>query len=133
MSTHQPQGVGFSNYVKARLLGVDSRFRDDKTYLMFIFLVKEMLELKRSRVTVFRKARLHLKGRPDFLREADRDEILRHDIGYKAFKNMRGTPPYFSDKKQSVMASIRQLGPPHVFLTLSAAEVSLKEPNVNLK
>lgn len=123
MSTYQPQGVGFSNYVKARLLGVDPRFRNDKTYLMFIFLVKEMIELKRSRVTFFRKARVHYKGRHDFLKEADRDEILRHDIGYSAFKLMRGTPPYFQYKKQSVMAMIRQLGPPHLFLTLSAAEV----------
>lgn len=125
MSTYQPQGVGFSNYVKARLLGTDARFRNDRTYLMFIFLIKEMVELKRSRVTFFRKARVFYKGRQDFLKEADREEILRHDIGYKAFKHIRGTPPYFQYKKQAVMSMIRQLGPPHLFLTLSAAEVRL--------
>lgn len=111
------------NYIKQRLLGTDTRFAEDRTYLMFLFLVKEAIALKQSRVTFFRKARLHYRGNNQFLKEAQRDEIERHDVGYKAFKQMRGTPPYFADKKQNVMAMLRQLGPPHIFLTLSAAEV----------
>ena len=42
-----------------------------------------------------------------------------------AFRLMRGTLPYFQDKKLSVMAMLQQLGPPHLFITLSAAEVGL--------
>ena len=90
---------------------------------MFIFLVKEMIELKRSRVTYFRKAKLHYKGRNSFLKDADKNEIERTDIGYKAFKDLRGYAPYFQFKKKCVMAQIRQLGSPQIFLTLSSAEV----------
>ena len=141
ISTHQPKGLGFVNYIKKRLLGADSKFRDDTTYVMFMFLLKETVELKRSRVTFFRKARTHYKEKTDFLKEAKRDEIERTDVGFKgilfnhiklllnviyvsAFKLMRGTAPYFQNKKLSVMAMIRQLGPPHLFVTLSSAEVT---------
>jgi len=126
ISTFQPKGIGFVQYLKARLLGADPRFREDVTYVMFLFLMKEAIELKRSRVTYFRKARLHYKGKGNILKEAQKDELEREDIGYKAFKLMRGTAPYFQFKKLGVMAMLRQLGAPHVFLTLSCAEVNLK-------
>jgi len=86
--------------------------------------MKEAIELKRSRVTYFRKARLYYKRKGDFLKEAQKDELEREDIGYKAFKLMRGTAPYFQFKKHGVMAMLRQLGAPHVFMTLSCAEVN---------
>ena len=41
LSTYQPQSVGFANYVKQRMLGLDSRFREDTTYMFFLYLVKE--------------------------------------------------------------------------------------------
>ena len=94
---------------------------------MFLSLVKESLELKRSRVTFFRKARKHYKGKSEFLKEARRDEIERTDLGYKVFKLIRGTAPYLQDKRNSVMAMIRQLGPPHLFITLSSAEMEWDE------
>ena len=130
-------------------MGADSTFRKDTTYIMFLFLLKETVELKRSRVTFFRKARTHYKGRTDFLKEATRDEIERTDVGYRgiiftilnglnnliftAFKLIRGTAPYFQDKKRSVMAMLRQLGSPHLFITLSSAEVIIITINHNLE
>ena len=71
------------DYVKMPLLGAHDRFRKDTTYMMFIFLVKETVELKRSRVTFFRKAKLHYKSDKTNLREAAKDEIERHDAGFK--------------------------------------------------
>ena len=47
--------------------------------MVFIFLVKETMELKRSRVMYFRKAKLHYKSDKTKLREAAKDEIERHD------------------------------------------------------
>ena len=35
ISTYQKQRIGFANYVKQRILGIDPRFRDDATYLFF--------------------------------------------------------------------------------------------------
>ena len=83
LSTYQPKGIGFVNYIKKRLLGADSTFCNDTTYLMFMFLLKETVELKRSRVTFFRKAKMHYKGKTEFLKEAGRDEIERTDVGFK--------------------------------------------------
>ena len=83
ISTYQPQKMGFVNYIKKRLLGADSKYRDDTTYVMFLFLLKETVELKRSRVTFFRKAKLHYKDNNEFLKDASKDEIERTDVGFK--------------------------------------------------
>ena len=48
--------MGFSNYVKSRLLSVDPKFRNDPYYIFFLLLVKEMVDTKRSEKTFFRKA-----------------------------------------------------------------------------
>ena len=123
LSTYQPKKVGFANYVKQRMLGLDPRFRDDSIYMFFLFMVKEQLEIKRSYATFFRKSKTdRVKYDTKFLRSADKAEIERFDVGYKAFKNVRGTAPYFQQVKQKVMAMIRQLGTPNLFLTMSAAE-----------
>ena len=66
-----------------QLLDADDKFRKDTTYMMFIFLVKETVELKRSRVMFFRKAKLHYKSDKTKLREAAKDEIKHHDAGFK--------------------------------------------------
>ena len=46
-------------------------------------------------------------------------EIEWTDSGFKAFKIVRGTTPYFQSKKYDLFPMIRQLGPPHVFFTKS--------------
>merc|ERR1711889_3106 len=52
-------------------------------------------------------------------------EIERSDLGFKAFKNVRGTTPYFEAKKKELVAMIRQIGPPHIFFTKSVHETSM--------
>ncbi|CAN7949023.1 unnamed protein product, partial [Ixodes hexagonus] len=49
------------------------------------------------------------------------DEVLNRDLGF-----MRGIPntvQYWQDRRKELFAMIRQLGKPHAFLTLSAAEL----------
>ena len=48
--------IGFANYVKSRLLSANNKFRRDPFYLFFLLLVKEMIEMRRSEQTFFRKA-----------------------------------------------------------------------------
>ena len=123
LSTHQKNGVGFANYVKQRILGKDCRYRDDGVYMAFLFMVKEQIEIKRSVCTFFRKSKVNrMTYDVNFLKSADKSEIERTDLGYRVFKNMRGTAPYFQQVKLKVMTMIRQLGAPTLFLTLSAAE-----------
>ena len=45
----------------------------------------------------------------------------------KRFKNVRSSPPYFESKKKELMAMIRQLGIPTLFISLSAAHTKWTE------
>jgi hypothetical protein len=50
------------------------------------------------------------------------NNLLNHDEKYNIFKNIRCSPAYWQNKKKEILAMIRQLGQPNLFLTLSAAE-----------
>ena len=50
--TREQENMGFSNYVRHRILSADSRYRDDNDYLFFLLIVKELIDLKRSKQTV---------------------------------------------------------------------------------
>ena len=56
------------------------------------------------------------------LNEQSRNNIVKLDDGYQIFKNIRSSPPYFENKKKNLMAMIRQLGIPTLFISLSAAD-----------
>ena len=56
------------------------------------------------------------------LNKESRDNIVKLDDGYKIFKTIRCSPPYFENKKKNVMAMIRQLEIPSLFISLSAAD-----------
>ena len=43
--------MGFANYVKNRIMSADPKFRNDPSYLFFLLLVKEMVDMKRSKQT----------------------------------------------------------------------------------
>ena len=126
MSTYQSKGVWFSNYIKQRLFGIDRRFADDKTYVSFLYHVKEALEIKRSRVTYFRKGKMDkTRYTKETLKDIDKASIERTDMGFRAFKNVRGTAPYFEENKRRLYAMIRQLESPHLFFTTSHGEMHL--------
>lgn len=61
------------------------------------------------------------------------NNLVKHDDGYKLLKNTRSSPAYWQDKQKVLMAMIRQLGIPSLFITLSAAEVKWNELIVILK
>lgn len=56
------------------------------------------------------------------LNKESRENIVKLDDGYQIFKNIRNSPPYFENKKKNLMAMIRQLGIPTLFISLSAAD-----------
>ena len=61
------------------------------------------------------------------LNKETRQQIMKYDDGYKIFKNIRSSPPYFEHKKKDLMAMIRQLGIPTLFISLSAADTKWTE------
>merc|ERR1712115_415305 len=59
LSTYASKKVNFSNYIKMRLNGIDRRYANDQQYIIFLYQIKESLEIKRSRVTYFRKCKMN--------------------------------------------------------------------------
>ena len=56
------------------------------------------------------------------LNKETKQEIVKYNDGYRIFKNIRSSPPYFEHKRKDLMAMIRQLGIPTLFISLSAAD-----------
>lgn len=69
----------------------------------------------------------------DMLKEENLRNLELHDSGYKVLAVDRGAAAFWEEKKREVFAMIRQLGPPTIFLTMSAAETKWNELIVILK
>ena len=106
-----------------RLYGIDRRYSSDTLYIVFLYQVKEALEIKRSRVTFFRKSKV--KYTRDKILSLHKTELERSDLGFKAFKTIRGTTPYFQAEQRELFSMIRQLGPPHIFFPKSVNETGM--------
>ncbi|XP_063951720.1 uncharacterized protein LOC135153231 [Lytechinus pictus] len=50
------------------------------------------------------------------------DSMVKLDEGYRIFRTLRGSPPYWETAKKDLFAMIRQLGLPTWFISLSSAE-----------
>ena len=50
------------------------------------------------------------------------NNLVRLDQGYRIFRSIRNSPPYFEKRKKDLFAMIRQLGLPTWFASLSAAD-----------
>ena len=53
--------------------------------------------------------------------------MVRHQVAYKFFRNICGSPPYWQHELHDVMAMLRSIGIPTWFLTLSAADLHWPE------
>ena len=105
----EQEDMGFSNYVRHRILSADSRYRDDNDYLFFLLIVKELIDLKRSKQTVLRQTqRVQYMSLSDYKNIASREDLPRCNKSYEAFKSIRGTSPYYEQAKKNLMAILRQ-------------------------
>ena len=114
--------MGFANYIKSRILSADPKFRDDKTYLLFMLLVKELTDIKNSEQTFLRKSTKSSNLTASMINSIGKENLYRYDSAFVSFKNIRGTTMYFQDAKKRLMATLRQKGPPTLFVTFSCAE-----------
>ena len=92
--------LGFSNYVKSRILSADSKFRNDASYVFFLLLVKEMCEMRRSEQTYFRKATKIQNLTANRVKDISKEYLLRYNNAYTTFKACRGTSMYYQDVKK---------------------------------
>ena len=119
--------LGFSNYVKSRLMSVNPKFRNDEFYVFFLLLVKESVDIQRSEQTVFRKATKVPNLNATFAQETTKEFLKRYNNAFATFKTIRGTAMYYQDIKKKLLAFIRQKGAPTLFCTFSAAEFDWNE------
>ena len=154
-SSYLETGLGLSNYCKLRLTGgicvtdkdmhdkikqiekdscVDyERFRRDHHYMMFLLLVLDSINMRRAQETAFRKvtSKKYTVDRTK-VTEEDRTLLERRNIGYRTFKNIRGTAPYFEHAKSRLFSFLRQKGPPTIFTTITSAEYDWMDLMVNI-
>ena len=114
--------IGFANYCRNRLLSADPKFRNDHNYLFFLLLVKELIEMKRSKATYLRKAAKHPNLTRQVINELKKENLNRNNNVFNVYKNLRGSAPYYQKAKQNLFAMIRQHGSPTLFQTISCAE-----------
>ena len=100
--------MGFSNYVRHRLLHVDSRYRNCTTYVFFLLLVKECIELQRCKNTYLRQARLIPDLSVSEIMQLKHENLTRYNRSFEVFRKMRGTSPYYEHAKKDLMAYLRQ-------------------------
>ena len=116
--------IGFAMYVKHRILSADTKYRKNSTYLFFLLLVKELVQLKRCKQTYMRQATKLPNLTKESLKNIKPEDLSRYNRSYEVFKSMRGTSMYYEEAKRNVMAILRQNGSPSLFVTLSCAEYS---------
>ena len=89
--------MGFSNYVKSRLLSLDPKFRNDPYYIFFLLLVKEMVDTKRSEKTFFRKATKVPHLNASLIGEITPEFLMRNNNAFTAYKTIRGKHIFLID------------------------------------
>ena len=83
--------IGFASYSVSQIMSADPKFRQDLTYVMFLLLVKELIQLKRCKQTYLRQARRLPNLNKSNLINLERVDLVRYNRGYEVFKNMRGS------------------------------------------
>ena len=87
--------------------------------------VKEQIILMRCKLTYLRQARRLPELTKSHLLNLNYKDLVRYNRSFQVFKTLRGSQMYFEESKKHVMAMLRQLGCPSLFLTLSSAECAL--------
>jgi hypothetical protein len=98
--------------------------------IFFKFRKLQVLDMKQLTWVRLRKSKL--QGRPlpkaGQLMEAEgKQQLLQANIGFRDFKQLRGTPDYDEQGKKESFAMLRQLGPFNIFYTFSMAEMKWPE------
>ena len=103
-----------SKYANQRLLNKDNRFANDPSY---IFASQQRIETENIEGQIdisFQKGKIEKKG--------DSVKVLSDHDAYSVFKKIKGTPKFWQNARNDLLAMLNHLGPFHMFFTLSAAE-----------
>ena len=101
-------------FFSQRLLNVDKRFAKDSDFLFVAQQYVERYGLERQIDVSMQKGSL--------LKTNDGTKVIQTKDAFSVFKNIPGTPAYWKTFRNEIFAKIEQLGPFHLFFTLSCAE-----------
>ena len=93
-----------------RMLGPDTEFRRNHTYVCFLLCVKERCQVRSMTSMYYRKAfKKPGLGRKS-VSETNLVDLGRSEATYNIYKNLRGSPPFFAAQKKRAISMVRQLG-----------------------
>ncbi|KAL8567302.1 hypothetical protein ACOMHN_023345 [Nucella lapillus] len=123
----QPEKVSYTDIAKSEARRYDRRATKIPK-LFFSYKKMEMVRVSGSIQTCFRKKLQDQNySARDMLNQETVGNIVGTDQGYYMLRPVRGSPPFWQQKKKELLAIVRQLGCPTFFFTLSAAETRWKE------
>ena len=129
LNHERPKKITKSMYFKHRLYNQKGIFRKDLTYLLHSAVAFD-LSLLKSEINIqmrMRKGRNNdeLISARDVKNFEHNDELKENS--YMFMKNIRGTVAYFRNQLYNLLAMFRCLGPPTLFITLSADDLHWPE------
>ena len=115
----RPKKLTPQQYFNQRLLNHDKRFAKDYG---FLFVAQQYTE----RHAIERNISISMK-KGKFVNGADGGQIVQPNDKFNVLKTVRGTPAYWQTLRYEIFAKLEQLGPFHLFFTLSCAEMRWPE------
>ena len=116
----RPKKLSPQQYFNQRLLNVDRRFSSDYGFLFVAQQYTERHAIERSINICMKKGKM--VEDPD-----GKIKVTQPSDKFNVLKTVRGTPPYWQQLRYDIFAKIEQLGPFHMFFTLSCAEMRWPE------
>lgn len=136
----RPIKVTPSMYFKYRIYNKNSVWRKDMTYLLHCATSYDQMMLKQE-IGVYMKMRMSLTSfedgsvqpvtAKDVRPGSQNPDVLQNS--YMFMKHIRGTVAYFRNALHDLMAMLRTLGPPTLFMTLSADDLHWPELGMTLE
>lgn len=134
-NTNRTRKLTLGQYYKFRFCNRDSRWRKDITYLINVVNLYEKQYLSQL-ISVYTRVRKseHPHSRPltanDVLNGTNPDF---RENSYMFMKNNRGTVAYWKQVLFNLLAMIKNLGPPTIFMTLSCNDYHWEERAMTLQ
>ncbi len=120
--------ISVTKYFDSRVLSIDDRFQSDSEWIFYAQYLKEVEQVRNAATIAMKKGpgvtKQGKKITAGDLVDKDRltKSVFRANLGYKSFKDIPGTPPYWENAMNGLFASFKQIGPPSFFISFSAAD-----------
>ncbi len=132
--TLRKQNISPSMYFRLRIFSKDERWRKDRTFLLHACVAYDLMQMKNA-INIYLKTRKpvsHGQSEPvtagNVLDPLLQSDLVSNSCGF--LSRLRGTAPYLKDSLYDLLAMIKTLGPPTLFVTLSADD--LKWPEITM-